>query len=136
MFHRPFEALFCGLRALAPAALLCAQFGLAQAAPARWTVLTSDELAANLEFVQELRELQEPGARFEVVRVARIATGDASGKAATGDAVDTGAIVTRGARAVAGASAATASFTSTGRPSRCPTRPSCARRSARNAISW
>ena len=67
----PFISLFrkrlrCGARA----ALACGMVQLAAAASATGlTVLMGDDLAAHSEFVQHLRAGQEPGGRFDLVRL-------------------------------------------------------------------
>ena len=67
----PFISLFrkrlrCGARA----ALACGIVQLTAAASATGlTVLMSDDLAAHSEFVQHLRAGQEPGGRFDLVRL-------------------------------------------------------------------
>ncbi|MBT2321704.1 ABC transporter substrate-binding protein [Variovorax paradoxus] len=67
MFANRFPVLFLGLRALAGvafAALLCSG-----ANAAGLTVLVADELAAHAEFVRLLRESQDSGSRFELIRL-------------------------------------------------------------------
>lgn len=58
------------LRAVVPVVLLlCMPPGLAQAAPTRMTVITANDPAASAEFIQQLRDTQAPGSRFDVVRL-------------------------------------------------------------------
>ncbi|MGR4868904.1 ABC transporter substrate binding protein [Variovorax sp. LARHSF232] len=56
---------------MVPALLLLGMSpGLAQAAlTTRMTVLTADDRTANAEFIQQLRDTQAPGSRFDVVRL-------------------------------------------------------------------
>jgi len=49
--------------------LVAAQFVVADASASSLTVLMGDDLAAHSEFVQHLRTGQEPGGRFELVRL-------------------------------------------------------------------
>ncbi len=72
MFFKLSGVAFLGaLRAVVPAVLLvCVPPGLAQAAlTTRMTVLTADDRTANAEFIQQLRDTQAPGSRFDVVRL-------------------------------------------------------------------
>ncbi|WP_230682834.1 ABC transporter substrate binding protein [Variovorax paradoxus] len=55
--------------ACAALALLCTAQLAAGASAAELTVLVGDELSAHAEFVQHLRASQEPGSRFELVRL-------------------------------------------------------------------
>jgi putative ABC transport system substrate-binding protein len=58
------------LQAVVPALLLlCMPPGLAQAAPTRMTVFTADDHTASAEFIQQLRDTQAPGSRFDLVRL-------------------------------------------------------------------
>lgn len=57
-------------RALLALAFGAAQFAAGAASATGLTVLMGDELAAHSEFVQHLRAAQEPGDRFELVRLA------------------------------------------------------------------
>ena len=56
--------------ACAVLALVCMAQPAASASAAELTVLVGDELPAHAEFVQHLRASQEPGSRFELVRLA------------------------------------------------------------------
>ena len=67
MFANRFPALFQGLRTIAGMALAALLASGANAAGL--TVLVADELAAHTEFVRLLRESQEVGSRFDLVRV-------------------------------------------------------------------
>ncbi|WP_185878939.1 ABC transporter substrate-binding protein [Variovorax sp. MHTC-1] len=93
MFANRFPALFHGLLTLAGmafAALLLA--GGARAAGL--TVLVADELAVHTEFVRLLRESQEAGSRFDLVRLG----GPAPELASAGEDHVTAGVRTRGMR--------------------------------------
>jgi putative tryptophan/tyrosine transport system substrate-binding protein len=67
MSSNPSTGLLRGLRALAGAA--CAALLAAGAHAAALTVLLADDNAAHAEFVRLLRESQDAGSRFELVRL-------------------------------------------------------------------
>ncbi|CAN7222975.1 ABC transporter substrate binding protein [Variovorax sp. LjRoot290] len=67
MFANRSPALFQGLRTIAGMAIAVLLAGGANAAGL--TVLVADELAAHTEFVRLLRESQEAGSRFDLVRL-------------------------------------------------------------------
>jgi putative ABC transport system substrate-binding protein len=68
MFANRFPALFQGLRTIAGMAF-AATLLAGGAHAAGLTVLVADELAAHTEFVRLLRESQEAGSRFDLVRL-------------------------------------------------------------------
>ncbi|MDM0117005.1 ABC transporter substrate binding protein [Variovorax sp. J22R133] len=100
MFSRPIKALFFGLRAFVSVAFACVQLGLVHAAPARLTVLTSDDMAPHMEFVQQLRATLEPGSRIDVVRLPRGggAVAELGLQAGDGSSPVNAGVVTRGIR--------------------------------------
>lgn len=70
MFFQLSGVATSALRAVVPVALLlCVSPGLAQAALNRLTVITGDDRAASTEFIQQLRDVQAPGAQMQVVRL-------------------------------------------------------------------
>ncbi|MGJ7495204.1 ABC transporter substrate binding protein [Variovorax sp. RT4R15] len=83
MSHNPFKPSVRGLWPTFCLALagLCTSAGLAQAMSV--TVLQADDLPAHAEFVRQLRDTQEPGSRFALLRVT---AGSASAIAAAGEA--------------------------------------------------
>lgn len=71
MFFKLSGVALGALRAVVPALMLLGMPpGLAQAALTRLTVITGGDLAANAEFVRQLRDAQSPGAQLQVVRLA------------------------------------------------------------------
>lgn len=89
------------LQAVVPALLLlCMPPGLAQAAPTRMTVFTADDRTASAEFIQQLRDTQAPGSRFDLVRLPSDGSSVPASTAATEEEQPANAGVrTRGLRA-------------------------------------
>jgi len=70
MFPNRFSTLLRGQRALAAIACACAAMAWSGASAAGLTVLMADDSAAHADFVRQLRETQEAGSRFELIRLA------------------------------------------------------------------
>jgi putative ABC transport system substrate-binding protein len=107
MFAIRFLPLVRGLRAIAGVAFACAALLPGAASAAALTVLLADDNAAHTEFVRLLRESQEPGSRFDVVRLSPGSPAQQTAEAA--GAVDDRAsagVRTRSLRASAAADAA------------------------------
>jgi putative ABC transport system substrate-binding protein len=81
------------------AAIACAAFSLCSGAQAAGlTVLMTDDIAAHVDFVRQLRERQEPGSRFDLIR---LSAADMMGSH-DDDRAGPGSHATRGARVIAG----------------------------------